>query len=317
MGKLLGISALSTEMGNWNNGFDKLARRTSEGVVFATDKSRKYSIREDFKATQEDGFKVLITAEKDESGAFLNLENKLKKKKFLNKDLDKKRIIQDFIDIRLFGAVFAVSKGNTNLTGPLSIGFSLNTYYEGDNIIDNEFTYQIGSFTSGAEGKDKKTLGSENKLERAVYAYPFLFNPILYRENMKEFGAEEELIEEFMISDLHKFRDAIQYDATNMRSCFKEGTNNLFNIFIETKNDNDNINPMPLSKIQVREDKESSPGVNLISVNIDNIIDFVENNKDKIERVMIDYLKSSSYPIEFKNLNKLEKLTTVEINHFS
>ncbi len=311
MSKILGISALAIRKGNWNNGFDNMARKTSDGVVFATDKSRKYSIREAFKASQVQGQKVLITTMK-EGRKVLTLEKILEKHELLSSkakgkeakaELNTDALMRNFIDVRLFGAVLAVSSVNIGLTGPLSMNFGTNVYVEDGNITNNDVTYQISSFAASSDSKDTTTLGSQNMIEKAVLSFPFTFNPTLYKSNMKDMCNDmpDEEIEEMLQNDIVKLKESMCYDATNMRSCFKMGTNNLFNIFIETRNDDDNINFIALEKIFI-EEIESLDKISY-RVNMDNIIKLIDENEDKI--ASIEIYKTTGAEIEFLNIDRI------------
>ena len=94
MNKVFGLSYIRVENGSWNNSFDGIPRMDFDGTFFATDKARKYSLRQDF---LNNGNKVLIRRHKTSEGSFKSLDNILldyqinKKEKTSNKKIIKDR----------------------------------------------------------------------------------------------------------------------------------------------------------------------------------------------------------------------------------
>ena len=76
MKKVFGVSFVRVENGNFNAGFDGLARTDFEGNFFATDKARKYSLRQDFFNNQKE---VLIRKHKTKDGKAIDVFIKSKK----------------------------------------------------------------------------------------------------------------------------------------------------------------------------------------------------------------------------------------------
>ncbi len=301
MGKIFGISCLSIRKGTWNNDFDGMSRKTSDGVIYATDKSRKYSIREDFKANQTDTERVLITAMKEDD-KYLGLDTILERNGLItNLKLDKKNLINKFIDVRLFGAVLAAKGNNYGITGPFSMNFGTNVYEEDGVITNNESMIQITSYLAGGKTGAQKTIGEQNIVEKAVLSFPFVFNPVLYRQNFKEFDdtISDSDLDVILKNDIAKLKESMNYDVTNMRSCSKMGSNNLFSIFIETTEDDTNINYLALDKISVEE--EDTPSKLKFKVDIRNIVNFVEKNKEIIKSFEIYTVKTPAIEIDFGN----------------
>jgi two-component system response regulator YesN len=72
----------------------------------------------------------------------------------------------------------------------------------------------------------------------------FLLKPINIKEISEVMAKLKEEINQRNkeATEVAKLKESMNYDVTNMRSCSKMGSNNLFSIFIETTEDDTNIN---------------------------------------------------------------------------
>lgn len=136
------------------------------------------------------GQKLFVTSEADTSK---DRVKQIIEKAKLEKDEDVQKMIDELIDIRLFGAVFAAKGKNTHLTGPIQFnwGYSLNKVeLQASNTITSSFKsgkgigkddrviYSFLAFSGGINGKiAEKTSLSENDIklfdESMIRAIPF------------------------------------------------------------------------------------------------------------------------------------------------
>lgn len=307
MSRIFGLSFLRTELSNWNNGFDGRSRRDSEGKIFATDKARKYSIRQDLINA---GHKVLIVAEKEiDSGKYMSLEAKLKKE--LGAKYTIKDIFETFIDVRLFGAVIAVKGNNFGFTGPVQILFAKDQYIDSNGDYSGQELYlDITSYLPG-KSAEQTTIGKMNVLEKAFYAYPLIIDFNIYKKNILEaklLTNENDIIDLFE-KDIAILKESLSYDVTTLNSCSKMGSTNFFNIFITTKNSNDMID---LSVFQyqtyVQETENTETGKTDININLNNISQELIKQIHKIELIELKIPTSSKYNLTIQGLEKLEEL---------
>jgi len=88
------------------------------GRVFVRDARIKRTIRD---TLAEMGYHVFIIEERKDNG-----ELKTKEEKVGN--LDRDRIIDTYIDIRLFGGTFAIKKNSWNWTGPVQFSYGVSLH---------------------------------------------------------------------------------------------------------------------------------------------------------------------------------------------
>ena len=130
-------SGIKIEKGQFNTDFNNQARRTEDGKIFATDVSRKYSIRQNWLLS---GNKVLIRKHELPEGKAKSLVNILNehdiKKKITSKDFYDK--IKDFKDTIPFGYVIATKDINEKAKGSIQINMAndINTKYTIEQVLD-------------------------------------------------------------------------------------------------------------------------------------------------------------------------------------
>ena len=309
MNKIFGISYVRVENGSWNNSFDGIPRTDFDGTFFATDKARKYSLRQDF---LNNGNKVLIRRHKTKEGSFKSLDNILldyqinKKEKTSNK-----KIIKDFIDVRLFGAIVNPKEANVLTTsGPCQFLYAKNQLIK-DDFKSNEYELiDIISYKTNDEKNGSTTIGKQCRVEKAYYMYPFIINPNVYKHNLEEIlGNEisEEEIKNMYDNDIKILKDSLKYDISELNSCTKMGCTNFVNIIITMKDNLSNIN---LSAIQdnifVSEEEVIEKSQINVSINIKNLYSMLENKKELIEKIELHIPATTRFNVI--GLDKLKDL---------
>lgn len=142
------------------------------------------------------------------------------------------------VDVKNFGATFAESGSNISITGAVQIGQGFNKY-EGTNPEEQQIlspfrTGKKEKQNSSSEKEEAKnsTLGTKIVSNEAHYFYPFVINPLAYKE-LTELGVTEGYTEE----DYQNFRRTALVSATAFATNSKIGCENEFALFVETTPD--------------------------------------------------------------------------------
>ena len=311
MKKVFGVSFVRVENGNFNAGFDGLARTDFEGNFFATDKARKYSLRQDFFNNQKE---VLIRKHKTKDGKFESLKGIIESYGLSLKDEKlAQKIFNRFIDVRIFGAIINQEKNNILVTtGPCQFLFAKNQFVKDGERMSLQETIDITSFKSGSKDKAEAmtTIGKQTRVEKAYYMYPFVVNPNIYLNNAKEIlgiDYDEEKIKNLYNEDVNVLKESIQYDVSELNSCTKMGCTNFVNIVITMKDEYSNINLATIQDNMFIEEKINIENSNIeVSINVENLYSDLLHKKDKIEKIEI-YIPETKRFVIF-GLEKLETL---------
>lgn len=235
-----GLVVVNAKNANFNAGFDGLPRRLPTGTIFATDKALKYCIREYMSNTEpifvQRGVKpseITKDGEKQIANQYLTLkENYLLKcdKKAIPKD--EIAILTDlkkFIDIRLFGVVFAVDS-NISITGPCQINYGINKF-KNSNIYSLEILSPYRNPNEKSKDSQQTTIGEESRADEVYYVYDICLNMNSAKKQDIEISDD----------DIQKLKDALKYSvgeitSTTMFGCetvstiwFKNNNNRIFN----------------------------------------------------------------------------------------
>jgi CRISPR-associated protein Csh2 len=174
-----GVLVVRAKNALFNSGFDGLPRTLPDGTIFATDKALKYCIREYLALFKEKSVFVRRNREfsnlKNEKNklSYDTLEENFKKKTNLQKipDEDKEvvNLLRSFIDVRMFGVVFAVNQ-NISLTGPVQISYGVNKLIE-----SSAFSSDILS-PYADKSPVQTTIGNETRTDEVFYVYDISVN---------------------------------------------------------------------------------------------------------------------------------------------
>lgn len=241
--RVYGVIGISSKMANWNADFSGYPKTTSDGETFGSDKALKYPMK---KMWENNGEKILYikSMKLSESKGEVSLVPRSLKERYEQlfdvKDLkncknSKEILINLFnaLDVKNFGATFAESGNNISITGAVQIGQGFNKY-EDTNPEEQQI---LSPFRDASEKKGKKddeeaknsTLGTKIVSNEAHYFYPFVINPMAYKE-FKEMGVTDGYTQE----DYKKFKEASLVSATSFATNSKVGCENEFALFIET-----------------------------------------------------------------------------------
>lgn len=286
--RIFGCAIIKSINSNYNADFSHQPRTLPNGVVYATDKALKYSIKNYLKDNYEDETIFYFKRLNDNFNP-LDLNAAYEHHFSANKDSkDKKIVAKDLLsclDIRLFGATYANKKKGMAISihGPVQINHGVNIWKENniyseqimspfsdekksDDIDNNEF-----------EEKGATTLGRQAKLQEGHYLHHFSVNPKNIADLTTLAGEGAKNLES---EDIEKFKQALRSGVTYFDSAAKAGTDNELLLWIQLKSDSKTVLPnfTELIKLEKTADKNV---FDLSSVK--KITDEIASNIEKIE----------------------------------
>ncbi len=284
-----GIVVVNAKNANFNAGFDGLPRRLPTGQIFATDKALKYCIR-DYLSKKEPVFVQRGTefhesknkgGDKEVTQRYLTLrENYLKKcPKEDNKiPKDEKVILEDllkFIDIRLFGVVFAVDS-NISLTGPCQINYGINRF-EKSNIFSSSILSPYRNPSEKSKDVQQTTIGEESRADDVYYVYDVCLNMN---------SAEKQGIR-ITGDDIVKLKDALKHAVGEVTSTTMFGCETVSMIWFKNKHDRIFNNLNSLVEISESDDRVSVDYSKVMElVNVDMDMDSLEEYSTKVKNII-------------------------------
>lgn len=240
-----GVLGISSIMANWNADFSGYPKTTTEGKIFGSDKAFKYPMK---KLWDNEGFPVMyiksMRFSEDKKGNVTLVPRSLKERyeqlfdvEDLKKAADVKEVLKNLfsaVDVKNFGATFAEEGTNISITGAVQFGQGFNKYV-GSEAQEQDILspFRDGKKDSSEKGEAKNsTLGTKIVSNEAHYFYPFVVNPLAYKEFV-ELGVTEGYTDE----DYLNFKRTALVSATSYATNAKEGCDNEFALFIETDAD--------------------------------------------------------------------------------
>lgn len=232
--RVYGVLGISSIMANWNADFSGYPKSMSNGIVYGSDKAIKFPMKKMWDAEGKNVLyiKSMIFSQKTSALVPRTLkeryeqlfpESNLKNEK--NAKVVMKNLM-DAVDVKNFGATFAEAGMNLSITGAVQFGQGFNKYA---GTAPEE--QQILSPFRDPKDDDAKnsTLGTKITSNEAHYFYPFVVNPMAYKE-LVNLGVTDGYTEE----DYLNFKRTALVAATSYATNAKEGCENEFAIFIET-----------------------------------------------------------------------------------
>ncbi len=237
--RVYGVLGISSIMANWNADFSGLPKTTSEGETFGSDKALKYPMK---KMWENEGKKVLYIKSmkiSEDKGEIRLVPRTLKERyemlfqvENLKSCKDIREVLKNLMsatDVKNFGATFAEEGNNISITGAVQFGQGFNKY---EGTVPEE-QHILSPFRDPKDDDAKNsTLGTKIVSNEAHYFYPFVINPLAYKE-LVEMGVTEGYTEE----DYQNFRRTALVSATAFATNSKEGCENEFALFVETNPD--------------------------------------------------------------------------------
>jgi CRISPR-associated protein Csh2 len=327
--RVYGCAIIRSIDSNFNADFTHAPRTLPDGTIYATDKALKYAIKNYIKNNHSQF--VLYMKRLSEGGiiftlggAYQEFKNKYPKE-FLdefptpanNKEKDvvqgKNRIIGTFnllrfIDVRLFGATFAVQKKenikaeNISIHGPVQINHAKNKFTSGDCYTEDilspfrtmkEKSSQENTDSDAEENKDSakenqsSTIGNQTNLQEGHYVYHFSINPKnledYYRliENNESASEHPQSPSFLSTEDIEIFKESMTKAVTYLDSSRKIGSENEMALFVTLKEGSTKVLPGFTELIDVKRDKDKK--VVIDATKVGEVLSAIESEIEKIE----------------------------------
>ena len=293
--RVFGCAIIKAINSNYNADFSGLPRTLPNGVVYATDKAFKYTVKNYLKCVYpQDKIFYFKSLNENMNPRTLDETYKLHFGDFpMRKDgkktvVDKTAVTKNLLsklDIRLFGATFA-GETNISLHGTVQVNHATNIWSE-----NHVYTEQITSpFRNEKEDKnDKKnadneeksekgmtTIGRQSRLEEGHYLHHFSVNPDNISE-MVELSKGTALSDE----DIEKLKEAMRRGATWYDSASKAGCENEMLVWIQLRKDSKIVLPNLTTLIDMLDKKEDGMAV----YDFKKLNEHISGVKDEIEKI--------------------------------
>ena len=274
--RVFGCAIVKAINSNYNADFSGQPRTLPNGIVYATDKAYKYTVKNFFKAVYPNET-IFYFKSLNENMNPISLDESYVKH-FGAYPTDKKTIkhtvagnLLSCLDIRLFGATFAGKNINISVHGPVQINHGVNIWHE-NNIFSEQITSPFSNKSNDPEAeRGMTTIGRQSKLQEGHYLHHFSVNPGNLME-IKALAGEE--AQALSTDDITKLKAAMRQGATLYDSTSKAGTDNEILFWVQLKENSKLILPTFMDLIKTLPDKQEGKTV----------FDF-----EKVSQILSDY----------------------------
>lgn len=278
--RVYGIIGVSSLMSNWNADFTGNPKSTLDGRIFGSDKALKYSFRKlwndqgrkvlYFKTLKKDNLQLMELDEKYEE-LFGEGEKSGSKKAKGDKELIVLSNLFNTVDGKQFGITFPSKKySQFSVTGAVQIKQGFNFYKNTVNIQDVLSPFK----NSNNKDADNSSIGKMIFTDETHYFYPFIINPMAYKEYEK-LGLTNGYTEE----DYKLFKETALKSVTALNSASKFGCSNEFALFIET----DEFLDMPVIDRFLSYEKRTNESKAKIKFNLNSVLELYKKDIKKVE----------------------------------
>jgi CRISPR-associated protein Csh2 len=285
--RVFGCAIVKAINSNYNADFSGQPRTLPNGIVYATDKAYKYTIRNFikdvypneivfFSKTLNENLNPISLDEtyKKYFGDYpkAKIEKKGKKAKIeegeenaTKENSAKETIVKPIvannllkcIDIRFFGATFA---GETNISvhGPVQITHGINIWHE-NNIFSEQISSPFSNKSDDPEAeRGMTTLGRQSRLQEGHYLHHFSINPGNLVDILSLAGDNAQCIS---IEDIAVLKEAMKRGATYYDSASKAGTENELLFWVELNENSKLVLPVFTEYISLDTSKSEGKSV--------------------------------------------------------
>ena len=278
--RVYGIIGVSSLMSNWNADFTGNPKSTLDGRIFGSDKALKYSFRKlwndqgrkvlYFKTLKKDNLQPMELDEKYEE-LFGEGEKSGSKKAKGDKELIVLSNLFNTVDGKQFGITFPSKKySQFSVTGAVQIKQGFNFYKNTVNIQDVLSPFK----NSNNKDADNSSIGKMIFTDETHYFYPFIINPMAYKEYEK-LGLTNGYTEE----DYKLFKETALKSVTALNSASKFGCSNEFALFIET----DELLDMPVIDRFFNYEKRTNESKAKIKFKLNSVLELYKKDIKKVE----------------------------------
>lgn len=283
--RVYGCAIVKAINSNYNADFSGQPRTLPDGIVYATDKAFKYSIKKYLKDAYENANIFYMKTLNDNLNPrslderYENLFKALPKDDTKKKDVAKNLL--SCLDVKLFGATFTSGNNSVSVHGPVQINHGVNIWKD-----NNIYTEQITSpFRNEKKGKDRETensmttIGRQSRLEEGHYLHHFSINPGNLDDISEIVGEDVKLND----ADIDKLKVGMRRGVTWYDSASKAGCENEMLVWVELKEGEKLVLPSFATLINLEEEKENGKCV----YDFEALTNKLEEIKSSVESVEI------------------------------
>ena len=297
--RVYGCAIVKAINSNYNADFSGQPRTLPDGIVYATDKAFKYSIKKYLKDAYENVEVFYMKTLNDN----LNPRSLDERYEYLFRalpkdDTKKKDVAKNLLsclDVKLFGATFTSGNNSVSVHGPVQINHGVNIWKD-----NNIYTEQITSpFRNEKKGKDRETeksmttIGRQSRLEEGHYLHHFSINPGNLDDISEIVGEGAKLSS----ADIDKLKVGMRCGVTWYDSASKAGCENEMLVWVELKEGSKLVLPSFATLINLEDEKDKGKCV----YDFEALTNKLEDIKSSVESVEVYYNKQTCI---LKNLTK-------------
>lgn len=301
--RVYGCAIVKAINSNYNADFSGQPRTLPDGIVYATDKAFKYSIKKFLKDAYEnvDVF-YMKTLNDNMNPRSLNerYENLFRAKP---KDETKKDVVKNLLsclDVKLFGATFTSGSTSVSVHGPVQINHGVNIWKD-NNIYTEQITSPFRNEKKDEDPDSEKsmtTIGRQSRLEEGHYLHHFSINPGNLDDISEIVGEDVKL----STADIDKLKVGMRRGVTWYDSASKAGCENEMLVWVELNKEGSKlVLPSFATLIKLEEEKENGKCV----YDFEALTNKLEDIKSSVESVEVYYNKQTCI---LKNLTEEVKL---------
>ena len=297
--RVFGCAIVKAVNANYNADFSGQPRTLPSGIVYATDKAFKYTVKNYLKDVYPKE-RVFYFKSLNENLNPISLDEtyvkyfgeypKNDKKKESIKPIVARNLLS-CIDIRLFGATFA---GQTNISvhGPVQVNHATNIWSE-NHIYNEQITSPFSNKADDPEAeKGMTTIGRQARLEEGHYLHHFSINPHNLCDITSLAGAD---CAKLTNEDIAKLIEAMRRGATWYDSASKAGCENEMLVWVQLKEESKVVLPNFTELIVLQSEKEDGKCV----YDFAKLRDILKKIANEIESIDIFY---NNQTCQLKNL---------------
>lgn len=289
--RVYGCAIVKAINSNYNADFSGQPRTLPDGIVYATDKAFKYSIKKYLKDAYENVEVFYMKTLNDN----LNPRSLDERYEYLFRalpkdDTKKKDVAKNLLsclDVKLFGATFTSGNNSVSVHGPVQINHGVNIWKD-----NNIYTEQITSpFRNEKKGKDRETeksmttIGRQSRLEKGHYLHHFSINPGNLDDISEIVGEGAKLSS----ADIDKLKVGMRCGVTWYDSASKAGCENEMLVWVELKEGSKLVLPSFATLINLEDEKDKGKCV----YDFEALTNKLEDIKSSVESVEVYYNKQT------------------------
>lgn len=284
--RVFGCAIVKSINANYNADFTHQPRTLPDGIVYATDKAFKYSIRHylnDRYPEERILFYKRFNAEMNPLTLVEAYENVIGKLDLKDKKTTLKNLLT-CLDVRFFGATFAAKKSQTekinlSIHGPVQINHGINRFPSNEIYSEQIMSPFRNPGDKDAEEKGMTTLGQQSKLREGHYVHHFSINP----QNISSACKLAEIEAGLRKEDIQKLNEAMRCGVSYYDSSSKAGTDNELLLWVQLKSESKTVLPVFTESIAV--DKENGKTI----IDFMDLKNILKNVSNQIESMKVYY----------------------------